>query len=67
GTAFPDGLAGGPVAALVPGPVLLVKPTDLPDAVAVELQRLAPDEVFVLGSTGAISNGVVNEISAALP
>jgi putative cell wall-binding protein len=65
--AFPDGLAGGPVAALVPGPVLLVKPTDLPDAVGAELLRLGADDVFILGSTGAISNGVVNEITAVLP
>lgn len=67
GTAFPDGLAGGPVAALVPGPVLLVKPTDLPAAVAAELVRLTPDDVFILGSTGVVSNGVVAEIKAALP
>lgn len=67
GTAFPDGLAGGPVAALVPGPVLLVKPTDLPDTVAAELVRLRPDDVFILGSTGAISNGVVNQIRDVLP
>ncbi len=67
GTAFPDGLAGGPVAALVPGPVLLVKPTALPGSVATELLRLQPDDVFILGSTGAISNGVVNQIRDVLP
>ena len=67
GMTFPDGLAGGPVAALVPGPVLLVKPTDMPDAVGAELLRLGADEVFILGSTGAISTGVVNEIAAVLP
>ena len=67
GTAFPDGLAGGPVAALVPGPVLLVRPADLPEWVAAELLRLEPDDVFILGSTGAVSNGVLNQIKAVLP
>ncbi|HET9878939.1 MAG TPA: cell wall-binding repeat-containing protein [Candidatus Limnocylindria bacterium] len=66
GTTFPDGLAGGPVAALVPGPVLLVKPTSLPTAVATELRRLDPEEVVILGSSGAVSNTVVNQINAAL-
>ncbi|MBA3643884.1 MAG: cell wall-binding repeat-containing protein, partial [Chloroflexia bacterium] len=37
GSNFPDGLAGGPVAALVPGPILLVNPTGLPSVVATEL------------------------------
>ena len=38
GTNFPDGLAGGPVAALLPGPLLLVSPTQLP-GVAMVRQR----------------------------
>ena len=67
GANFPDGLAGGPVAALVPGPLLLVAPTQLPGAVAGELQRLDPDAVYVLGSGGAVSDGVVGAIDAALP
>ena len=67
GTNFPDGLSGGPVAALVPGPLLLVSPTQLPGSVAAELQRLAPDTVYVIGGTGAVSNGVVNAMDAVLP
>ena len=64
---FPDGLAGGPVAALVPGPILLVDPTRLPSVVASELDRLDPAKVFVLGGTNAISDGVVRSIDAVLP
>ena len=64
---FPDGLAGGPVAALVPGPLLLVQPTVLPGVVATELGRLDPDKVVVLGGTGAVSDGVVRSIDATLP
>jgi putative cell wall-binding protein len=67
GANFPDGLAGGPVAALVPGPLLLVAPTQLPGSVASELQRLSPNAVYVLGSNGAISDGVVGSIDAVLP
>jgi putative cell wall-binding protein len=67
GTKFPDGLAGGPVAALLPGPLLLVTPTQLPSVVKSELQRLGPDRVFVLGGTGVVSGSVVKAIDAALP
>ena len=67
GTNFPDGLAGGAVAALVPGPILLVTPTQLPGSIAAELGRLNPDTVYVIGGTGAISDGVVNAMDAAIP
>jgi putative cell wall-binding protein len=67
GTSFPDGLAGGAVAALVPGPLLLVSPTQLPGTVSAELQRLTPDAVYVLGGSAAVSNGVVSAVDAALP
>lgn len=67
GSNFPDGLAGGPVAALVPGPLLLVASTSLPSAVASELSRLGPDKVYVLGGTSSVSDGVVRSIDASLP
>src|SRR5690606_14891536 len=51
GATFPDGLAGGPVAALLPGALLLVPPGGLPSAVAGELQRLDPARVYVLGGS----------------
>lgn len=66
GTSFPDGLAGGPVAALLPGPLLLVSPTHLPTAVRAELQRLAPSRVYVLGGTRAVSASVVEYAKQAL-
>jgi putative cell wall-binding protein len=67
GSNFPDGLAGGPVAALLPGPLLLVTPTQLPLVVKYELQRLGPDRVFILGGSGVVSSKVINAIDAALP
>lgn len=67
GANYPDGLAGGAVAALVPGPLLLVSPTQLSSAVASELSRLAPDTVYVLGGTSSVSDAVVRSIDATLP
>lgn len=67
GQNFPDGLAGGPVAALVPGPLLLVASNSLPSVVAAELARLDPDTVYVLGGPSAVSDGVTHAIRAALP
>jgi putative cell wall-binding protein len=64
GLNFPDGLAGGPVAALVPGPLLLVG-SGLPSSVATELGRLDPDRVVVLGGSGTVSDAVVSAIRAA--
>lgn len=63
GANFPDGLAGGPVAALLPGPLLLVSRTQLPAAVGSELQRLGATRILVLGGSAVISNGVVDAIT----
>jgi putative cell wall-binding protein len=65
GRNFPDGLAGGPVAALVPGPLLLVSDS-LPSSVAGELDRLNPDRVYVLGGPGIVSDAVVGRIRSAV-
>jgi putative cell wall-binding protein len=67
GVHSPDVLPGAPVAALAPGPLLLVKPDALPSSVASELRRLGADEVVVLGSTGAISDSVLRAIEATTP
>ena len=67
GANFPDGLAGGPVAALLPGPLLLTTPTQLPGVVGTELNRLDPSKVYVLGGIGSVSANVVRGIAASLP
>lgn len=66
GRSFPDGLAGGPLAALLPGPLLLVAPTSLPASVAAELKRLAPKRVLIVGGTAAVSAGVEKSIQQAI-
>ena len=66
GSNFPDGLAGGPVAGLAPGPLLLVPSTTLPASVSAELQRLSPSKVVILGSSGVVSDGVARAIDAVV-
>jgi len=62
GTNFPDALGGGPVAGIVPGPLLLIPGGTLPASVAGELLRLDPGRVVVLGGPSVVSEAVVNEI-----
>jgi len=59
GRNFPDALAAGPIAARVGGPVLLTATDSLPAATANELARLRPQSIFVLGGSGAVSDGVL--------
>jgi putative cell wall-binding protein len=62
GRAHPDALAGG-AASGGRGPLLLVEPDEIPEAVASELARLAPIDVLVLGGTDAVSDGVLESAS----
>jgi putative cell wall-binding protein len=60
GTDFADALSGAPVAAGVPGPVLLSKPTCVPKGTRDELTRLGVGRVTLLGGTGALSAAVAS-------
>ncbi|HVM54529.1 MAG TPA: cell wall-binding repeat-containing protein [Acidimicrobiales bacterium] len=64
GESFPDGLTAGPLAALHDAPVLLTTRDALPPITARELERLAPERVFVVGGTAAVADEVVAEIRA---
>ncbi len=44
-----------------------MRPDELPSTAGAELERLAPDRVVVLDSTGAVSTGVVEQIDVILP
>ena len=66
GLNFPDGLAGGPAAALGGGPLLLVPGSSLPPDVSAELVRLDPDRVTVLGGTTVVTADVQAQIDALL-
>lgn len=62
GELFPDAVAGGAIAAARGGPVLLVQHDDIPDTVALELERLNPDAITVLGGSAAVADSVVAEL-----
>jgi putative cell wall-binding protein len=64
GANFPDALAGTPPAGSQGGPVLLTALTELPAAVAAELDRLNPGRIVILGGTTAVSNGVATQLDA---
>jgi putative cell wall-binding protein len=55
GENYPDGLAAGAIAGAAHVPVLLTHKTCVPQAVADEITRLGPGQVYVLGGTGAVS------------
>lgn len=67
GDKFPDALAGGPLAAYLQGPLLLTKPTELPRAVADEIDRvLAPGSVvYIMGGATAVSNELAEDLVQA--
>ena len=64
GAGFADALAGGPAAAANGGPVLLVRPDAVPDAIGAELQRLKPTRIVVLGGEQAVSKAVFEQLRA---
>ena len=57
GTNFPDALSGGPASAGA-SPVLLVTPTSLPTATRVELERLGPTRIYILGGQAVVGPNV---------
>jgi putative cell wall-binding protein len=58
GESLPDALSAGPAAIRSRGPVLLTARGTTPQALRDELARLKPQRIYVLGGTGAVSDGV---------
>jgi putative cell wall-binding protein len=58
GRNFPDALAGGPVAANGPGPLLLVPGGCMPNAVRAEVERLGAQRIVFLGGSSAVSGAL---------
>lgn len=65
GASFPDALSAGPAAIRAGGPVLLTYPGSLPASTRDELVRLRPETIYLLGGTGAVSDGVRQAIQQA--
>ena len=64
GIQFPDALAGGPAAAGIGAPLLLVPPTGtVPATVVAEIKRLGVNSIVIMGGTGAISTPVENQLA----
>lgn len=66
GDAFPDALSAAPFASGRAMPVLLTRPTDLPDATAEALADIGSTSVVVLGGTSAVGEGVAGELDLLL-
>ncbi|MGB6778408.1 MAG: S8 family serine peptidase [Planococcus citreus] len=62
GTDFPDALAGGPLAYKENAPILLTKGDALHPAAAAEIRRLKPGKAILLGSNGALSATVEQQV-----
>lgn len=62
GAVFTDALSGAPVAAKSGGPMLLVRATEVPTAIAAELRRLAPKKIVVLGGPNSVSDAVESQL-----
>ncbi len=65
GVGFVDALAAGPVAAAEDAPLLLVSRDEMAAPVRDALERLAPDEVVVVGGDEVVSSRVADEAAAA--
>ena len=63
GTQYPDALAGGPAAAGIGGPMLLVPPTGtVPASVIAEIKRLGVEALYIMGGDGAVDLGVEDQL-----
>lgn len=64
GETFADALSAGPAAIKTGGPVLLTTRGSTPQALRDELDRLNPQKIYLIGGTGAITDGVRQTIQA---
>ncbi|MBE0476889.1 MAG: cell wall-binding repeat-containing protein, partial [Coriobacteriia bacterium] len=63
---WPDALGGAALAKAYDGPILLVKPNEVPKVVMDEIVRLRAKNAIILGSANAVSSGVENALKAKL-
>lgn len=67
GTNFPDALSAAALAGATDSPLLLTEPTSLPAATTSALTALKPSRIVVLGSTGAVSASVAQQLAGHAP
>lgn len=59
---FPDSLTASVLAASLSSPLLITPRDILNDAVKLEIERLSPETVYIIGGEGAISKNVENQL-----
>ncbi|WBM79388.1 cell wall-binding repeat-containing protein [Cryobacterium breve] len=59
---WPDALSAGPAASHRKGALLLVPPDRVPDAVVVEITRLQPQRIVVVGGEASVSQAVFSRL-----
>jgi putative cell wall-binding protein/subtilisin family serine protease len=64
GEQFPDALAGAARAAADDAPVLLVREDSVPAPTKLELDRLDPQSIVILGGSGVVSGKVETELAS---
>lgn len=69
GRDFPDALSGATRGAAHsdPLPILLVEPTRVPEATLMEIQRLQPSHITILGGPSVVSEAVAAELGDVAP
>ncbi|ARU50497.1 hypothetical protein CBR64_02290 [Cellulosimicrobium cellulans] len=67
GVGFADALSAGPAAAHAGGPLLLTPSSALPSVIRSEIERLAPEQIVVVGGEGAVSADVYAKLAALAP
>lgn len=60
--AYADALAATPLAYKVKGPILLTNANNLTEATKVQLQKLKPQNVIIVGGEGSVSGTVFNTV-----
>ncbi|QEO13565.1 hypothetical protein FLP10_03375 [Agromyces intestinalis] len=64
---FPDALSAASAAAVQGGPLLLAAPGGVPTSTEVELRRLRPARIVMVGGTGALGSKVADTLKAIAP
>ena len=67
GEVYTDALSGGPAAKAAGAPALLVRQNAIPAATALEIDRLSPERIVVLGGPATISEQVLNSLRTYAP
>jgi putative cell wall-binding protein len=67
GSGFADAVSAAPAAARDHGPVLLTRTDALPNDTIVELARLAPGRVVIVGGPGVVSDQIVWALDSVVP